>query len=490
MNLRSGGLAVANSVLGYDMIYAVTAATLNAEFALLYAQGGVFKRELSISYIPSEPTPKMDATLGAPELVLTPETTANQSVLLRIPVISGTLFFKDASGEVQELPVDGASIGMSMKLETVDIATLLASHALSGELRGRVEALQSTPDFSIQGLFAVLTQDLSNINDSVVPPDITNDRYALQAFNSIVFALMETYKGADNPFLLGVNLEKTDGATLTASGAPTSLHLTEYTGSADTGLNTINYCMMVDHHEAPLNGGLFTAPPVPTIEQQGTYLIANDVIVNDLIHSIGAALGASDLRGKFTAEPGGKWVSSEFDFDGGKLQIAISPEPEKASLRVDYTFKDSDSRSLGPVSAKVSQTSRRTDSYTFKVEDIAPKEGLPKQPMLTVESHNGKFDEDDPHISHSPDWLPIPKKLEEWIATLLEALQNLLNGISDKLDIGVEIHLLPNLSMDLPDGDDLVSQVPFLMPTGQTLYFRHLTMTPAGHLQLATSYRN
>jgi hypothetical protein len=291
-------VAPSTTLMGFDLVWAVTQNTVNSQLAWLQ-ESGCIPRQLQIGSmdldgiaIGSDTKP---ANIAPPTVDF--DTGVAQQARLSITFTSGNVQHYKGFGrnaEIVTTPITGWKLAFKVNLNLGQIAHdhLTTDSKIPPEILQKLEQFSSS-DFSIQSIFLDFqNSDMVNY-DTVTSVINTDDEFLKQNFATSLGAWIGGHHGQDNPFILGYPVTRvTESADLNAVFQPTGTNLSThaYEQAAGThdpalaGLSTLNFLLVTGERKikdtpalyAP-DAGSFHRNLVPNNDIDGRGIIAREI---------------------------------------------------------------------------------------------------------------------------------------------------------------------------------------------------------------------
>jgi hypothetical protein len=327
---------------GFDLVYAVTQHTINKQLQLLTVE----------SFLPTKwtydnPIKKhsIDADLGVPIVNMVTGDASSRKVQVSFPLTGGNFnyliigFDADGSPVVINKSVDvtGWQLTLTINLSLAEIsAQLISNHQkIPQAVKDQLSAF--TDDmYDIQHLFLDFEDaDLVDSYQLTAPankqnPDL-NDPNVIGQVKDLIQSLLNTLKGSDNPFIFGytVNNKPANSSAESMSQAPfvdfqpTGTDYSVYPEPMNVDRSTINFLSVTKGRQIPGNGyGIFTHNWVTANDVQGSFVIAQDLIMSKLLPALAKVMGAN--ASDFQASGAILSLTKANDI-GGNISCTITP---------------------------------------------------------------------------------------------------------------------------------------------------------------------
>lgn len=263
------------TLTGFDMVWAISQNTVNAQFDWLQSSG-LIPSELLLGNLARDGltiggTGADRATIAAPTVDF--DTGNAHEARLLISFTGGNVSYFSgfgAAATVVKEPIAGWSLAFDVKLNIGQIAhehLTVGDGRIPAEIQKILTQFDSTM-FSIQSIFLDFqNSDMANY-DTILSVIKTDNSFLKQNFATMVGSWIKSHQGQDNPFILGYPVTRnTPSADVKAVFEPTGANLSTHAyeqaaGASDKtkgGLSTLNFLLVTGDRKITDSPQLFAA---------------------------------------------------------------------------------------------------------------------------------------------------------------------------------------------------------------------------------------
>lgn len=476
-----------DSIVGYDLVYAITDKSINTQFQLLFDEGVISPR-LQVAFNatsdgePNYQTPtSISAELAAPFVRLREDTAETSRIQFHLPFQSGTFRYwsiDPVNGDKEAMctPVDGWTLVLDVNLAKVPYDVSMNS-SMSDSLKNRLAEVD-TNIFSIQTLFIQLDNVEYILSASTFTGKAMENPAVVDQFKTAIgLYLKQAKERAYNPYFLGFTPCATSATSVaTPYLVPTGRTYTQFSTTGQSP-HTLNYCLMTAGAAKPTDpgAGIFATSPVADVSDQGAFYIANYKMMDQLARDFGKGFGFDPSH--FVTIGNERHMS--IGWNHGTLTIIMRPMVGSASIDAACTFDRKDTKDFGFLGDSwASLTATWVDRLTFNVG---------QGNSISVDSTRLHW-----HVSTDSGSGGLGK-IADWIAEAISTLSKFASDVLGELSIDIpslDLDLNPTLSFDANNQAGATKSLPILLPTGTELMFSKTHFDQAGHLVLATTVAN
>ena len=269
---------------GFDMVYALTESTINAQFETLWGLE-ILPGDWDISSGSSS----MQATMGVPTVNLL----TNNQVKLTIPITGGTFswYVVDTSTDPpqavkQTADVAGAVLTLTTSLNIASLSNdeVRGSAVIPAEVKTQLQNFDDSM-FSIEHIYMNLEDAnlLSNYSFNCDQVDMTNAD-TVTALTSLVKAYIDGLKDSKNPYILGYQV--TDSNTPSdATWKPTGVTYATFKDNAYPTRNSLNF-LMETHGKTVPSAPVLSANWIQADDVEGTFVFSQELVLPQIIEAI------------------------------------------------------------------------------------------------------------------------------------------------------------------------------------------------------------
>ncbi|MEO1680432.1 MAG: hypothetical protein AAFU80_19990 [Pseudomonadota bacterium] len=470
---------------GYDLMFAVSELTLNAQFELLSVTG-VLPARWTVP--PNDEGYSIDVELGMPKLRLFTPSGDNSSADLIVPLSSGSMTLMTLShGEAVPVQhdVSGWYLVLHQDLAIAEIAAAdAAAHkAVPDSVQTMLKHFDAN-DFSVQHVFMDMENvDFSNekgafslLPDKGAGPD-TGSPMILMQLNALVQSLVNSLKGSNNPFIFGYQAVDKVESKSKASFTPVSATFTKYAVEAVERRALVFLCVTEGKAPPAVDVDL-GYDPIQSHDVQASMTVDFKVVANFLLPPIADAGGFDVSKARITDNVASMSKANNYN---GSVRMELSPLTNASTMRAtfqsdyhDVTIKDK----LGTKIGTIEGVMEWFVDFNFAVDD--------KGKVSIATSHSSKVQ--DLHHKAKENTMG---KIEGWLASVADELTKLLTfeqesgGFNDmvKHDWSKEV------SVPLAAKFNDVS-MNFVLPAGNILFFKDALFDSAGNLRIDATYKD
>jgi hypothetical protein len=488
-------MSAPNTLAGFDLVFAVTQQTINHQLATLSAFE-VLPSTWQVSLNSKDPTkpPKLDAVLGIPYVDLVSVGDASgRMVLIHFPIVSGTLSYfefdytnTDDEGKPTSIlkndSIDGWDLSFKVNLDLAGLEQrLIADHkAIPPEVKQQLTAFDESM-FDISHLF--LNFENANLVDTFdvkgADTSALNAPEVVKQFKSMLDVLLKKLKGSDNPFILGYTVTNKPPANPNApkpTFEPTGTNYSTYPEPSNPAISTLNYLLMTQNRPVLGRGyGIFTHNWVNTDTVQGSFVISQPLIMNQVLPTIAASLGAD--ASQFSQSGNGFSLTVDNSY-GSNTTCTVTPIPGTNQIAANFVLN---------VRQDIHDSSI-FHSYIGYIDGYATFNSLLTFNLdatnnLNVNVLNSALDSSqlETHKNGLGDF-------ESGLATAADAIRTAFKADAIYQNM---IHHDWNLSVGaaLPSAISNARQR-IILPAGGVFFFKDPVFSSEGHLMLTTTYKN
>lgn len=462
---------------GFDLVYAVTEATINSQFALLAAEQIL---PTSWSAKSDDGLATIDATLGAPVVSFATGANAGALLQLALPLMTGTFAFWEVQPQPTGPPtsvqvtkdIAGSVLVFTSGLNLAELQST-ADAAVPAEVKAQLDKFDPSM-LSLQQLFI----DLEDTNLTTAKLDTSAlGTISVQTEGDIQGLISQWVKqvaGSKQPFLLGITAIDRTPPSVDPTWSPTGMTF-GLQPNPTAGLSTVDFQLVTGGRTVPAGGPSATAW-VSDPAAQGAFAISQQLIMANLVSSVAAAI--SKPTSIFTAGNGAAVASFGNDI-GGTTSVSITPQVGSAAIvvAVDATYRKEVHDKLGLDIGYIGGTIDQSVTLTL---DVDSSTGVVSATLVASEQNMTK---------------------QEYPNTLGE-VEKVLATIADALFSGIAIAFSGGIFEMLSDEDwsQAMVQTTFspaveiteriVMPGGGQIIFKDAVFGSDGSLRLTTTVSN
>jgi hypothetical protein len=482
---------------GFDLVYAVTQHTINKQLQLLSVES-----VLPTEWTYNDPGKQysIDAGLGIPVVNMVTGDSSSRKVQISFPLTGGTFNYLtigfDKNQNLAIVPkttnVTGWQLILTINLSLAEItAQAISDHKkIPQAVKEQLSAF--TDDmYDIRHLFLNFEDaDLVDSYQLVAPhdrpnPDL-NDPNVIGQVKNLIQALLNNLKGSDNPFIFGYavndkpanlsNDPKSQPPSSNADFKPTGTTYSVYPEPMNVDRSTINFLSVTKGREVPGAGyGIFTHNWVTANDVQGSFVIAQDLIMSKLLPALAKVMSANPSD--FQSSGATLSLSNPNDV-GGTISCTITPNAWSNSITAAFysTFNrevyDRTGKDIGYVDGHLQWTT--TIAFSFDRDD-----------NLSVAVTNS------PLLQQSQNHPNALGQFEQFLAVFADAILKAVSfGQAPSLfENLVNKDWSVNINADLSViGSAIKNRL--VLPAGSKFFFKDAIVSPEGHLIMTVTIKN
>lgn len=366
---------------GFDMVYAVSQQTINAQLQLLWAMDMLpttWKAEAA------EGLYSIDAELGCPVVDFNTGDSSSRTAKLTMPLTKASFHYakiviEDGKPTVVQTTkeINGSSLSFFVNMSLAELASTYQNQdSIPDEVKRQLEQFD-TSMFSIQHLFlnfedANLLKSFDFQTNGAIPtdqPELTGQ------IRNLVEAFIDTIKGNDNPYIFGYYAVDKISEPSQATWQPTGCTYSIYSDAHFASRSSINYLLVTDHKTVPGSGaGMFQHNWVMSDQVEGSFVLSQALVMDPLLQSLANMLSIDKTQ--FSPTNNNQFfVSFESRLDKntkGKTTCTLVPlvgtKQMAVYFNIDYNTVMHDL--AGSYIGYVDGTIKWTTTLTFEVDTI------------------------------------------------------------------------------------------------------------------------
>jgi hypothetical protein len=478
-------MAQFNNLNGFDMVYAVTEQTINAQFKLLYAMEilpGEWKATLQNGlYV-------IDAQLGCPSVSLNTGDSSSRKALMTIPLTTASFTYAsiglDANGNpvVEKATKDISGSKLKLKIN-VSLAEIAATYKDAAHIPQSVkDQLQNFDDsmFNLQHLFlnledADLLDSFEFDTNGIVN---TNQPELIRQVRSLLESFINTKKGSENPYILGYSVVNKRPDPVEPTWKPTGVTYSVYTDAAHLSRSSLNYLLETAGKPVPGSGaGIFNHNWVNSDEVQGSFVFSQELILTKLIESLARVLHMPSSV--FKNNNANEFFANAPNDIGGITVCTVTPISNSNTIQVKFNnhykknMHDQAGSYIGYIDGEINWVS--TIHYDVDSKNNSIKVSVTNSdPTTTKNDHPNALG-----------------KFERVLAIFADFIISIVTfgQVNDVFQNMIKTDWSANITSGLETGvKDLTTRI--IMPAGSELMFKDTRFYSDGSLMLTTTIKN
>ncbi len=468
---------------GFDLIYAITQETINKQLQLLAAES-VLPDKWTYMRPNTDGKIGIDAELGIPFVDMNTGDASSRKVLITFPFVGGKIHYAildpvTLQGTSTTADVTGWKLTLTINLSLAEIAAkLISEHKKIPALVK--QQLTAFPEhfYDIQHLF--LNFEDADLVDSyhLIAPNNSdmNDPNVIVQFKAIVQSLLETLQGTDNPFIFGYAINDKEQPKSNADFIPTGTTYSVYPEPSHVKRSTINFLSVTQKRDVPGAGnGIFNHNWVNLDDVQGTFVIAQDLIMSKLLPALANVMKANSSE--FQASGARFSLTKENDI-GGHITCTVTPNGGTNTISTDFyaDFRQNVHDKVGSKIGYVDGYMKWTTTISFSFN---------KDNNLAIAVSNSPLEKS--HKNH-PNTLG---KFEQFLASVADAIVKIFSfGLApDVFNQLSQNDWKFNINADLSRiAGDIKTRL--ILPAVNKLFFKDAIISPEGHLMMTTTIKD
>jgi len=482
-----------NTLAGFDLVFAVTQQTINHQLAMLSAFEVIPSTWQVNSDDPTDP-PALEATLGLPFIDLVNAGDASgRMILVHFPILSGTFRYfeidtKHKKGRTpiviaKEAVMDGWDLSFKVNLDLANLEQRLIAQnvAIPPEVKQQLTAFDESM-FDISHLF--LNFEDANLVDSFnvkeLNTNVLSTPEAIGQFKDYVSVLLKQLQGSDNPFILGytvTNKPSTDSTAIKPTFEPTGTNYSAYPEPAYPSRSTLNYLLMTQDRLVPVGPGygIFNHNWVNTDDIQGTFVISQTLVMNQILPTIASTLGADASQFSQNSNSFSLTVGNSY---GSSTTCTVVPIPGTNQVSISfviYVRQDIHDGSIfhsyvGYVDGYIAFSSTLTLNLDAAGSlNVSVANGAPDSSHLST--HRNGLGDFEAGLAQAADTIRQAFGSDAIYQNMIRQDWSIAVG-------GSLLNAITNLKQRI------------VLPAGNVFFFKNAVFSSEGHLMLTTTYKN
>lgn len=361
-------IRIGADLYGFDILCAITQATLKAQFGLLFTQGII-----PTAWKVDTDSSSIEATLGLPSIELSAPNGASKANI-KFAIRSGKFEYKKIkNNQIQSNSVDISKMILSLTVN-LDIAGIARNAiANSTAIPPSVKNILSSADFQSYDISHIF-MDFENADlvaaysftypDGTAPPDF-NDQDVIVEIDAAVRSLVASRKGTDNPYILGYAAATDATSAKDGDLVPTGSTFSVYADSKPDR-NTLNVLSVTGPYAVPTGQAIQLKQNfVDSDDMEGVLVISQDSLMRLILPPFARYLSKDVTDFK---RSGATLSLAGRNAQGGTTTVSIVPVPAPAKAPVSPPAKPPP-----PPPAKLVASFRA--SYTTDIKSSGSKIG-------------------------------------------------------------------------------------------------------------------